>query len=83
MGCVESAILRGMFSLGAPDTPARCGRGRRKRTTFYISAGLLPPLNGRVWVVEDQQLNREVAIGILSSLGLEVETATTEDKHLT
>jgi signal transduction histidine kinase/ligand-binding sensor domain-containing protein/CheY-like chemotaxis protein/HPt (histidine-containing phosphotransfer) domain-containing protein len=37
--------------------------------------GLLPPLCGRVLVVEDQPLNREVAIGILSSLGLEVETA--------
>jgi len=37
--------------------------------------GILPPLSGRVLVVEDQPLNREVAIGILSSLGLEVETA--------
>jgi signal transduction histidine kinase/ligand-binding sensor domain-containing protein/CheY-like chemotaxis protein len=37
--------------------------------------GLLAPLSGRVLVVEDQPLNREVAIGILSSLGLEVETA--------
>jgi signal transduction histidine kinase/ligand-binding sensor domain-containing protein/CheY-like chemotaxis protein len=37
--------------------------------------GLLPPLSGRVLVVEDQPLNREVAIGILSSLGLQVETA--------
>jgi signal transduction histidine kinase/ligand-binding sensor domain-containing protein/CheY-like chemotaxis protein len=37
--------------------------------------GVLPPLTGRVLVVEDQPLNREVAIGILSSLGLQVETA--------
>jgi signal transduction histidine kinase/ligand-binding sensor domain-containing protein/CheY-like chemotaxis protein len=38
-------------------------------------AGMLPTLQGRVLVVEDQPLNREVAIGMLTSLGLEVETA--------
>jgi signal transduction histidine kinase/ligand-binding sensor domain-containing protein/CheY-like chemotaxis protein/HPt (histidine-containing phosphotransfer) domain-containing protein len=38
-------------------------------------AGMLSPLTGRVLVVEDQPLNREVAIGMLTSLGLEVETA--------
>ena len=38
-------------------------------------AGVLPALHGRVLVVEDQPLNREVAIGMLTSLGLEVETA--------
>jgi CheY-like chemotaxis protein len=37
--------------------------------------GVLPALQGRVLVVEDQPLNREVAIGMLTSLGLEVETA--------
>jgi CheY-like chemotaxis protein len=35
----------------------------------------LTPLTGRVLVVEDQPLNREVAVGILASLGLRVETA--------
>jgi CheY-like chemotaxis protein len=35
----------------------------------------LTPLMGRVLVVEDQPLNREVAIGILGSLGLQVQTA--------
>jgi CheY-like chemotaxis protein/HPt (histidine-containing phosphotransfer) domain-containing protein len=38
-------------------------------------AGKLSPLSGHVLVVEDQPLNREVAIGMLSSLGLEVQTA--------
>jgi signal transduction histidine kinase/ligand-binding sensor domain-containing protein/CheY-like chemotaxis protein/HPt (histidine-containing phosphotransfer) domain-containing protein len=38
-------------------------------------AGMLSRLSGCVLVVEDQPLNREVAIGMLSSLGLEVETA--------
>ena len=38
-------------------------------------AGVLPALRGRILVVEDQPLNREVAIGMLTSLGLEVETA--------
>jgi signal transduction histidine kinase/ligand-binding sensor domain-containing protein/CheY-like chemotaxis protein len=38
-------------------------------------AGSLPALQGRILVVEDQPLNREVAIGMLISLGLEVETA--------
>jgi hypothetical protein len=36
---------------------------------------MLPALHGRILVVEDQPLNREVAIGMLASLGLEVETA--------
>ncbi len=35
----------------------------------------LSALHGKVLVVEDQPLNREVAIGMLTSLGLEVETA--------
>ena len=34
-----------------------------------------PRLSGRVLVVEDQPLNREVAHGMLTSLGLRVETA--------
>jgi signal transduction histidine kinase/ligand-binding sensor domain-containing protein/CheY-like chemotaxis protein len=38
-------------------------------------AGTLSALRGRILVVEDQPLNREVAIGMLASLGLEVETA--------
>jgi signal transduction histidine kinase/ligand-binding sensor domain-containing protein/CheY-like chemotaxis protein len=33
------------------------------------------PLSGRVLVVEDQELNREVADGMLSSFGLEVDAA--------
>lgn len=44
-------------------------------TNVFPSAMSLPRLSGRVLVVEDQPLNREVAIGILRSLGLEVETA--------
>ncbi|TLY58291.1 MAG: response regulator, partial [Gammaproteobacteria bacterium] len=35
----------------------------------------VPRLRGRVLVVEDQPLNREVANGMLTSLGLLVETA--------
>jgi CheY-like chemotaxis protein len=38
-------------------------------------AGVLPALHGRILVVEDQPLNREVAIGMLAALGLEVEIA--------
>ncbi len=37
--------------------------------------GGLPPLSGRVLVVEDQPLNREVAEGMLSALSLNVDTA--------
>jgi hypothetical protein len=44
-------------------------------TNVLLPAVSLTPLEGRVLVVEDQPLNREVAIGILSSLGLRVETA--------
>jgi signal transduction histidine kinase/ligand-binding sensor domain-containing protein/CheY-like chemotaxis protein len=38
-------------------------------------SGTLPPLSGRVLVVEDQQLNREVAEGMLGALSLEVDVA--------
>jgi signal transduction histidine kinase/ligand-binding sensor domain-containing protein/CheY-like chemotaxis protein/HPt (histidine-containing phosphotransfer) domain-containing protein len=44
-------------------------------TNVYSPAVNLAPLTGRVLVVEDQPLNREVAIGILSSLGLRTDTA--------
>jgi CheY-like chemotaxis protein len=44
-------------------------------TNVYPPAVSLTPLAGRVLVVEDQPLNREVALGILASLGLSVETA--------
>jgi signal transduction histidine kinase/ligand-binding sensor domain-containing protein/CheY-like chemotaxis protein len=58
---------------------AGCGNGSTPLTERTITlkkpAGMLPPLTGRVLVVEDQPLNREVAIGMLTSLGIEVETA--------
>jgi signal transduction histidine kinase/ligand-binding sensor domain-containing protein/CheY-like chemotaxis protein len=38
-------------------------------------ARALPPLRGRVLLVEDQELNREVAEGMLRSLGLDVDDA--------
>jgi two-component system, sensor histidine kinase and response regulator len=43
--------------------------------TNVLPAAALAPLTGRVLVVEDQPLNREVAIGILASLGLQADTA--------
>jgi len=56
-----------------------CGNGSTPLTERTIDlkkpARILSPLMGRVLVVEDQPLNREVAIGMLTSLGLEVETA--------
>jgi signal transduction histidine kinase/CheY-like chemotaxis protein/streptogramin lyase len=44
-------------------------------THVHPPAVSLTQLTGRVLVVEDQPLNREVAIGILASLGLQVQTA--------
>jgi signal transduction histidine kinase/DNA-binding response OmpR family regulator/HPt (histidine-containing phosphotransfer) domain-containing protein len=44
-------------------------------TNVYPAAVSLTPLTGRVLVVEDQPLNREVALGMLASLGLRVHTA--------
>ena len=44
-------------------------------TNVLPPAQSLVPLRGHVLVVEDQPLNREVAVGILTSLGLSVETA--------
>jgi signal transduction histidine kinase/ligand-binding sensor domain-containing protein/CheY-like chemotaxis protein len=49
-------------TLRAVETPSPASKGR-------------PSLAGRVLVVEDQPLNREVATGMLTSLGLRVETA--------
>jgi signal transduction histidine kinase/ligand-binding sensor domain-containing protein/CheY-like chemotaxis protein len=42
-----------------------------------------PRLTGRVFVVEDQPLNREVANGMLAALGLRVETANDGQQALT
>ena len=42
----------------------------------------LPPLTGRVLVVEDQPLNREVAEGTLASLGLGSDTAANGQEAL-
>jgi signal transduction histidine kinase/ligand-binding sensor domain-containing protein/CheY-like chemotaxis protein len=52
----------GRHGLHAVDTSVTPNKGR-------------PRLAGRVLVVEDQPLNREVAHGMLTSLGLRVETA--------
>jgi CheY-like chemotaxis protein len=43
--------------------------------TVTLQPPPLPKLRGRVLVVEDQPLNREVAEGMLTALGLRVETA--------
>jgi CheY-like chemotaxis protein len=49
--------------------------GTHTATGVHLPAVSLTPLAGRVLVVEDQPLNREVAIGILASLGLQAQTA--------
>jgi signal transduction histidine kinase/ligand-binding sensor domain-containing protein/CheY-like chemotaxis protein len=49
--------------------------GTHTATNVHLQPVSLTPLTGRVLVVEDQPLNREVAIGILGSLGLQVQTA--------
>jgi signal transduction histidine kinase/ligand-binding sensor domain-containing protein/CheY-like chemotaxis protein len=56
------ASSHGRPALRAVEAPAPPNKGR-------------PRLAGRVLVVEDQPLNREVANGMLTSLGLRVETA--------
>lgn len=50
-------------------------RGLRVVETSSVIQKSLQHLAGRVLVVEDQPLNREVANGMLTSLGLRVETA--------
>jgi signal transduction histidine kinase/ligand-binding sensor domain-containing protein/CheY-like chemotaxis protein len=64
------AELHGVLA-GAPEEQAA---GERS-SVIKKPSGILRPLSGKVLVVEDQPLNREVAIGILTSLGLEAETA--------
>ena len=54
---------------------ARGRPGLRAVSTVVPVNKTLPRLVGRVLVVEDQPLNREVANGMLTSLGLRVETA--------
>ena len=53
----------------------RTRRGLRVVDNSGAAHKNLPRLSGRVLVVEDQPLNREVATGMLTSLGLRVETA--------
>ncbi|HWW81376.1 MAG TPA: response regulator, partial [Steroidobacteraceae bacterium] len=55
--------------------PAPGRQGLRVVETSGPAAKARPRLAGRVLVVEDQPLNREVAHGMLTSLGLRVETA--------
>jgi CheY-like chemotaxis protein len=55
--------------------PARGRQGLRVVETSGPAGKARPRLAGRVLVVEDQPLNREVAHGMLTSLGLRVETA--------
>jgi CheY-like chemotaxis protein len=57
--------LSGRLGSQASETPAAADPHTRTFT----------PLAGRVLVVEDQDLNREVADGMLTSFGLEVEAA--------
>jgi signal transduction histidine kinase/ligand-binding sensor domain-containing protein/DNA-binding response OmpR family regulator len=56
---------------------ALTGRPTASERETQGAGGPTPPpqLSGRVLVVEDQPLNREVAHGMLSSLGITVETA--------
>jgi CheY-like chemotaxis protein len=55
--------------------PASARQGLRVVETSGPAGKARPRLAGRVLVVEDQPLNREVAHGMLTSLGLRVETA--------
>jgi signal transduction histidine kinase/ligand-binding sensor domain-containing protein/CheY-like chemotaxis protein/HPt (histidine-containing phosphotransfer) domain-containing protein len=48
--------------------------GPRRRSAGTAADRKLPALHGRVLVVEDQALNREVATGMLASLGVVVDT---------
>src|SRR4029077_413031 len=65
-----SELHRALISCSADSTPLT-----ERTVALKKPAGALPALHGRVLVVEDQPLNREVGIGMLTSLGLEVETA--------
>jgi CheY-like chemotaxis protein/HPt (histidine-containing phosphotransfer) domain-containing protein len=59
-------LLRALTGRGAAVVPGEAAQSRSQRLT---------PLTGRVLVVEDQPLNREVTIGMLSALGLAADTA--------
>ena len=61
-----NAALAGHTTAGGNDAPGQ--------TSTAVTASLVR-LAGRVLVVEDQPLNREVAEGMLASLGIAVETA--------
>jgi signal transduction histidine kinase/ligand-binding sensor domain-containing protein/DNA-binding response OmpR family regulator len=61
--------LRDVLLANASSEPGRSDAG------VAAVPGAKPSLTGRVLVVEDQPLNREVAHGMLTSLGLRVETA--------
>ncbi|MGH8175446.1 MAG: two-component regulator propeller domain-containing protein [Steroidobacter sp.] len=56
----------------------RSGEASESRVAAHLTTAhaLLSHLRGRALVVEDQALNREVAEGMLTALGLEVESAS-------
>lgn len=66
---LSDSVYHGVATLVGADLPAAAAKN-------------LPALAGRVLVVEDQPLNREVAIAMLTSLGLNVETADDGRKAL-
>jgi signal transduction histidine kinase/ligand-binding sensor domain-containing protein/CheY-like chemotaxis protein len=68
-------LLKLHQALLAGRTPAPARQALRAADTSSPSGANRPRLAGRVLVVEDQPLNREVAHGMLTSLGLRVETA--------
>jgi signal transduction histidine kinase/ligand-binding sensor domain-containing protein/DNA-binding response OmpR family regulator/HPt (histidine-containing phosphotransfer) domain-containing protein len=82
----DTVITEGVFDAELTK-PLRLGdlhralSGAESDSETFTASNVLPPamsltpLAGRVLVVEDQPLNREVAIGILGSLGLQVGTA--------
>jgi signal transduction histidine kinase/ligand-binding sensor domain-containing protein/CheY-like chemotaxis protein len=76
--CVAVELTKPLRAAHLYDALTGCLDGSRKRavaTAAPPQAPTLPKLKGHVLLVEDQPLNREVAIGMLASLGLSVDEA--------
>ena len=77
---VESALGEGsLFTIELPMTPATSETGNRTADSSLekkSGTSIQMRTDSRILLVEDNQVNREVAIGFLERMGLSVETAS-------
>jgi two-component system sensor histidine kinase/response regulator len=82
--CFDSELMKPLRTTRLHDIlTGRLDRLMKTTASPSVSpAALLPRLSGHVLIVEDQPLNREVAVGMLASLGLSADEANDGEQAL-